>query len=71
MPTSKPTEPETRDHYFELGLDEYATTAEIKKAFKRLALLHHPDKKAPGQTIDAIEFRRVILPIGEESMRTC
>ncbi|KAH6872197.1 hypothetical protein BKA58DRAFT_468020 [Alternaria rosae] len=59
MLNSKPVEPETRDHYFGLGLDDWATTTEIKKAFKRLALLYHPDKKAPGQTIDAIEFRPV------------
>ncbi|KAI4618144.1 uncharacterized protein J4E87_008154 [Alternaria ethzedia] len=59
MLNSKPVEPEERDHYFDLGLDEYATTAEIKKAFKRLALLYHPDKKAPGKTIDAVEFRQV------------
>jgi len=65
MPTCKPTEPETRDHYFDLGLDEYATTAEIKRAFKRLALLYHPDKKAPGKTIDAVEFRRASLPTDE------
>lgn len=65
MLNSKPVEPETRDHYFDLGLDDWATTTEIKKAFKRLALLYHPDTKAPGQTIDAIEFRRVSLPTGE------
>ncbi|KAI4942545.1 hypothetical protein J4E91_009938 [Alternaria rosae] len=59
MLNSKPVEPETRDHYLDLGLDDWATTAETKKAFKRLALLYHPDKKVPGQAIDTIEFRRV------------
>ncbi|KAL1800958.1 hypothetical protein ACET3X_001300 [Alternaria dauci] len=59
MRICKPTEPEIPDHYFDLGVDQYATAADLKKAFRVLALLHHPDKKAPGRTIDAVEFRRV------------
>ena len=31
-------------HYATLGLTENATTAEIKKAFRKLAAEHHPDK---------------------------
>ncbi|KAI4928043.1 uncharacterized protein J4E92_005525 [Alternaria infectoria] len=59
MPNCKPTEPETADCYFDLGVTQYATATDIKAAYRILALQHHPDKKAPGRTIDAVEFRRV------------
>ncbi|KAI5987170.1 DnaJ-domain-containing protein [Pisolithus marmoratus] len=32
------------DYYDLLGVEESATTEDIKKAFRKLALLHHPDK---------------------------
>ncbi|KAH7884590.1 DnaJ-domain-containing protein [Phlebopus sp. FC_14] len=32
------------DYYELLGVDESATTDEIRKAFRKLALVHHPDK---------------------------
>ena len=56
----EPVKPETPDHYFDLGVSQEARRAEIKKVFHSLALLHHPDKKAPGKIIDAVEFRKVI-----------
>jgi len=59
MPNYKPVEPETADCYFDLGVTHYATATDIKAAYRILALQHHPDKKAPGRTIDAVEFRRV------------
>ncbi|KAJ9150140.1 hypothetical protein NKR19_g5365 [Coniochaeta hoffmannii] len=52
----QPPEP---DYYAGLELSQPATQTEIKKAYRRLAIIHHPDKKAPGQDIDAAEFRKI------------
>lgn len=52
-------EPTTQDHYFNLGLSPSATHAEIKKAFLKLTLIHHPDKKAPGTLHDDTIIKRV------------
>lgn len=54
-----PKPPKTVDHYTLLGVDQTASTSAIKKAFRQLALQHHPDKFAPGQTVDAEEFRQI------------
>ncbi|KAH7066748.1 hypothetical protein BKA63DRAFT_607660 [Paraphoma chrysanthemicola] len=55
----RPVEPSQPDHYSDLGLTEHATLAEIKKAFHKLALIHHPDKNGTGAVSDAAGFRRV------------
>jgi DnaJ-class molecular chaperone len=47
------------DYYRILGLSQQATMSQVRKAYHRLAMIHHPDKKAPGQSIDAVEFRKV------------
>lgn len=37
------------DHYARLGLNSSATLADIKKAFRQQASLHHPDRNSdPG-----------------------
>ena len=34
----------SKDYYQELNIEPCATTAEIRRAYKRLALLWHPDR---------------------------
>lgn len=43
-----------KDFYKILGVDEKATADEIKRAYKKLAVIHHPDKGGDGETIKAI-----------------
>ena len=42
------------DHYQTLGVAKNATPDEIKKAYRRLAAIHHPDKGG-----DTAEFQKV------------
>jgi curved DNA-binding protein len=47
-----------QDYYQTLGLKRDATTAEIKKAFRRLAREHHPDAK-PGDEAAERRFKAI------------
>jgi DnaJ-class molecular chaperone len=42
------------DHYSDLGLAKSATQAEIKSAYRKLVIDHHPDKQG-----DPVKFRAV------------
>lgn len=41
------------DHYEVLGIPRDATTAEIRKAYRKLALAHHPDKVPEAQRAES------------------
>ncbi len=47
-----------RDHYDVLGLDRQAGAAEIKAAYRRLALQHHPDRN-PGDRAAEEKFKEM------------
>jgi len=46
-----------KDHYAALGLSSAATLADIKKAFRQQAAIHHPDRNAAPDA--AARFRAV------------
>ena len=46
-----------KDHYSALGLSPSATLADIKKAFRQLAAMHHPDRSSAADA--AARFRLV------------
>ena len=46
-----------KDHYSALGLQPSATLADIKKAFRQQAALHHPDRNSAADA--AARFRLV------------
>ena len=43
------------DHYTTLGVDKNATPEDIKKAFRKLASMHHPDKGGDTATFQKIQ----------------
>ena len=49
----------TRDYYDVLGVGRQATKAELKRAYRRLALRYHPDRN-PGSAEAAARFREVM-----------
>lgn len=51
------------DHYAVLEIQQTATGSEITAAFRRLAMMHHPDKN-PGNIAEATEqFQKVLLTL--------
>jgi curved DNA-binding protein CbpA len=54
-------EPKFRDYYGDLGVSQESTVREIKKAFYKLAKLHHPDKKGSGEEFCKASVHVLIL----------
>lgn len=46
------------DFYLMLGISRAATAVEIKKAYHRLAIIHHPDKNEGSQEAEH-KFKQV------------
>ncbi|OIP15723.1 MAG: molecular chaperone DnaJ [Comamonadaceae bacterium CG_4_9_14_3_um_filter_60_33] len=44
-----------KDHYADLGLRPSATLAEIKKAYRQQAAIHHPDRHSAAKAADAAD----------------
>ena len=48
-----------KDYYQTLGLDRDASSDDIKKAFRRLALLHHPDRNLDNSAEAEEKFKEI------------
>jgi molecular chaperone DnaJ len=61
----------TRDHYLVLEVDRQASAAEIKAAYRRLAMQYHPDRN-PGDATAEEKFKEISLAyavLGDEEKR--
>lgn len=58
---SQPQEVDNKKLYEVLGVDQKATQEEIKKAFRRLAIQHHPDKGGDSEKFKEINAAYEIL----------
>ena len=58
----------SKDHYKTLGVDKNANQEEIKKAFRKLAHQHHPDKKG-GSEAKFKELNEAWQVLGDETKR--
>jgi curved DNA-binding protein CbpA len=47
------------DYYETLGISKSATTEEIKSSYRRLALVHHPDRNPDNIDESTAAFQRV------------
>lgn len=45
-----------KDHYKVLGIEASATEVEIKKAYRKMSLVHHPDKGGDEAVFKEVSF---------------
>ena len=57
-----------KDHYQTLGVGRTATADEIKKAYRRLASQHHPDKG--GDTAKFQEIEEAYRTLSDDQTRS-
>jgi DnaJ-class molecular chaperone len=58
------------DYYAILGIGKDATNREIRKAFKKLALIHHPDKsKEEDAQTKFLKFTQAYETLKDEEKR--
>ena len=50
-----------KDHYTVLGVDRHATTAQIKRAYRKLVLQYHPDKLDPSADQEAANAKFIAV----------
>lgn len=56
-----PSLPDTKSYYTVLQINQDATEQEIRKSYKRLAMLQHPDKNIGDFTNACAAFKKVYL----------
>lgn len=58
------------DYYRELGLDRHATTADIRNAYKRLALRWHPDRNKAKEAEEKFKtIKKAYDVLSDEKLR--
>ncbi|KAK3097244.1 hypothetical protein FSP39_007997 [Pinctada imbricata] len=57
------------DPYVELGLDRGATQAQIKKAYRKLSLVFHPDKKDTGDPKKFMRIAKAYAALTDEEVK--
>ena len=48
----------SQDYYQTLGIDKSASDSDIKKAYRRLAMKHHPDRNKGNKTSE-VAFKEI------------
>merc|ERR1719191_542011 len=69
-PKNKTKRPEPTDYYEVLGLERNATLADIKKAYRQLALKYHPDKNKDPEAVQIfIDVQKAYEVLSDTDLR--